>query len=91
VIDLYSRRLLAAAFGQALTAELCSRALQVGVTARGGRDAVAGVVFHTDRGATYTATAFTSLCRRHSSAAMMTPIEFEKAHHDPADLNPEAA
>jgi transposase InsO family protein len=150
VIDLYSRRLLAAAFGQAPTAELCSRALQVAVTARGGREAVAGVVFHTDRGATYTATAFTSLCRRlgvvqsmgrvgscfdnaaaesffstlehevlsrhtfttpeaakavvaqwcyefynhdrrHSSAAMMTPVEFERAHQDPADLNPEAA
>jgi putative transposase len=34
------------------------------VAARGGKDAVAGVVFHTDRGSTYTANAFTGLCRR---------------------------
>jgi len=29
---------------------------------RGGREAISGVVFHTDRGSTYTAGTFTSLC-----------------------------
>jgi putative transposase len=32
------------------------------VTARGGKDQVAGVIFHSDRGSTYTAYNFTSLC-----------------------------
>ncbi|MGO8849785.1 DDE-type integrase/transposase/recombinase [Mycobacterium sp.] len=30
---------------------------------RGGRAAIDGVIFHTDRGSTYTATTFTTLCR----------------------------
>ena len=34
------------------------------VAARGGRQAVHGVIFHTDRGSTYTADKFTALCRR---------------------------
>ena len=34
------------------------------VAARGGPDQITGVVFHTDRGATYTANTFTALCRR---------------------------
>src|SRR3954469_17101985 len=34
------------------------------VAARGGTDRIAGVVFHTDRGSTYTAEKFTALCRR---------------------------
>ena len=34
------------------------------VAARGGRRAIAGVIFHTDRGSTYTAGIFTALCRK---------------------------
>jgi putative transposase len=34
------------------------------VAARGGADQVEGVIFHTDRGSTYTAERFTALCRR---------------------------
>src|SRR3712207_2603414 len=34
------------------------------VAARGGTDQIAGVIFHTDRGSTYTAERFTALCRR---------------------------
>lgn len=40
------------------------------VATRGGKDAIwrkeeaEGVIFHTDRGSTYTANAFTKLCRR---------------------------
>ena len=74
VIDLYSRRLLGAATGRHPDAELACSAIKMAVAARGGVDAVNGpgwrhdeaqrVVFHTDRGSTYTANAHTLLCRQ---------------------------
>ncbi|MBK7721704.1 MAG: IS3 family transposase [Austwickia sp.] len=74
VIDLFSRRLLGAATGAHPDAELAGAALKMAVAARGGSDAVNGpnwcldtsarVIFHTDRGSTYTAKAFTRLCRK---------------------------
>jgi putative transposase len=74
VIDLYSRRLLGAATGLRPDAELACAAIKMAVAARGGVDAVNGpnwradesqrVIFHTDRGSTYTANAFTKLCRQ---------------------------
>ena len=69
VIDLYSRRLLGAATGLHPDAELACAAIRMAVAVRGGRQAIwreqedQRVVFHTDRGATYTANAFTKLCR----------------------------
>lgn len=44
-------------------AELAKAAIQTAVTIRGG--AVAGVIFHSDRGSTYTADAFTQACAHH--------------------------
>ena len=64
VIDLYSRRLLGAATGLHPDAELACAAIEMAVAARGGADQIAGVIFHTDRGSTYTAERFTVLCRR---------------------------
>jgi len=74
VIDLYSRRLLGAATGLHPDAELACGAIKMAVAARGGVDALNGptwredesqqVIFHTDRGSTYTANAFTKLCRQ---------------------------
>jgi len=64
VLDLYSRRLLGAATGAHPDADLACQAIKMAVAARGGADRVADVVFHTDRGSTYTAGAFTGLCRR---------------------------
>ncbi|QYL18296.1 IS3 family transposase [Mycolicibacterium pallens] len=70
VIDLYSRRLLGAAMGLHPDAELACAAIQMAVTARGGRQAIwrddesQRVIFHTDRGSTYTAKSFTRVCRR---------------------------
>ena len=69
VIDLYSRRLLGAATSSHPDADLACAALTMAVTIRGGRQAIwrdeedQRVVFHTDRGATYTARSFTKLCR----------------------------
>jgi transposase InsO family protein len=51
-------------------AELACAAIKMAVTARGGRAAIwredeaERVVFHTDRGSTYTAKVFTKLCRQ---------------------------
>jgi putative transposase len=70
VIDLYSRRLLGAAMGLHPDAELACAAITMAVTARGGRQVIwreeesERVIFHTDRGSTYTAHTFTALCRR---------------------------
>jgi transposase InsO family protein len=69
VIDLYSRRLLGAATSRHPDAQLACAAIKMAVATRGGRDAIwredeaARVIFHTDRGSTYTAKAFTKLCR----------------------------
>ena len=68
VIDLYSRRLLGAATGLHPDAELACQAIKMAVATRGGKDAIwraeesERVVFHSDRGSTYTANAFTRLC-----------------------------
>jgi putative transposase len=64
VIDLYSRRLLGAATGLHPNAELACEAIKMAVATRGGAEHIGGVIFHTDRGSTYTADKFTALCRR---------------------------
>jgi transposase InsO family protein len=70
VIDLYSRRLLGAATGLHPDADLACAAITMAVTARGGKDAIwreneaERVIFHSDRGSTYTANSFTKLCRQ---------------------------
>jgi putative transposase len=64
VIDLYFRRLLGAATGLHPDAQLACEAIKMAVAARGGPEQIAGVIFHTDRGSTYTAEKFTVLCRR---------------------------
>jgi len=60
VIDLFSRRLLGYATSPHPDAVLAAHAIKMAVAARGD---VAGVIFHTDRGSTYTAREFTALCR----------------------------
>ena len=62
VIDLYSRRLLGAATSLHPDAELACEAIRMAATVRGGRTTIQGVIFHTDRGSTYTANDFTRLC-----------------------------
>lgn len=70
VIDLYSRRLLGAATGLHPDAQLACDAIKMAAAARGGRAAIwrddeaQRVIFHTDRGSTYTATSLMKLCRK---------------------------
>jgi putative transposase len=61
-IDLFSRRLLGYATSSHSDAELAGETVRMTVAARGGKDRVAGVIFHSDRGSTYTAHDFTVLC-----------------------------
>jgi putative transposase len=61
-LDLFSRRLLGYATSAHPDAVLAGQAIKMAVAARGGR--VAGVIFHTDRGSTYTADDFTGLCAK---------------------------
>jgi transposase InsO family protein len=63
VIDLYSRRLLAGPTSKHPNAELAGDAIKIAAAARGSRAAIDGVIFHTDRGSTYTAASFTLLCK----------------------------
>lgn len=62
VLDLFSRRLLAAPTSEHPNAQLACDAIKMAVATRGGRETISGVVFHTDRGSTYTAGDFTVLC-----------------------------
>jgi putative transposase len=61
-IDLFSRRLLGYATSAHPDAVLAGQAIKMAVAARGGN--VAGVIFHTDRGSTYTADHLTGLCTK---------------------------
>jgi putative transposase len=61
-LDLFSRRLLGYATSAHPDAVLAGQAIKMAVATRGGN--VAGVIFHTDRGSTYTADDFTGLCAK---------------------------
>ena len=64
VLDLHSRRLLASATSDHPDADLACDAIKMAAAVRGGRAVIDGVIFHTDRGSTYTATVFATLCRK---------------------------
>jgi putative transposase len=61
-LDLFSRRLPGYATSAHPDAELAGQAIKMAIAARGGP--VTGVIFHSDRGSTYTADSFTALCAR---------------------------
>ena len=64
VLDMGSRRIVGFALGERHDAELAHAALAMAVAVRGGKQAVAGVVLHTDQGSEYTAGAFRAACTR---------------------------
>lgn len=55
VIDLYSCKLLACPIGEHPDAGLAADAIKIAAAVRGGREQIEGVIFHSDRGSTYTA------------------------------------
>jgi putative transposase len=64
VLDMGSRRIVGFAIGEHHDAELAYDALVMAVAVRGGKPAVAGVVFHTDQGSEYTARTVRAGCTR---------------------------
>jgi putative transposase len=64
VLDMGSRRLVGFAMGSHHDAELAHAALAMAVAIRGGKDAIAGVIMHTDQGSEYTARIFRTACDR---------------------------
>jgi transposase InsO family protein len=64
VLDMGSRRIVGFAVGQHHDADLAKAALVMAVAVRGGNDAVAGVIMHTDQGSEYTAGTFRVACGR---------------------------
>ncbi len=64
VLDMGSRRIVGFALGEHHDAPLAYQALAMAVAVRGGRDAISGVIMHTDQGSEYTAHSFRTACRR---------------------------
>jgi putative transposase len=64
VLDMGSRRIVGFCLGEHHNAELTYNALVMAVAVRGGKDAVTGVIFHTDQGSEYTAGDFRTACIR---------------------------
>lgn len=64
VLDMGDRRIVGFALGEHHDADLAEAALQMAVAVRGGRDAVAGVIMHTDQGSEFTAGTFRKACGR---------------------------
>ncbi|HET7070208.1 MAG TPA: IS3 family transposase, partial [Nocardioides sp.] len=64
VLDMASRRIIGHAIDEHHDAALAIASVQMAVTVRGGRAAVAGVVFHTDQGSEYTAGDCRKACTR---------------------------
>jgi putative transposase len=62
VLDLGSRRLLGYSMADHMRTELVLDALGMAVAARGGDDAVAGIITHADRGSQYTSNDYLEFC-----------------------------
>jgi transposase InsO family protein len=64
VLDMASRRVVGFAMDCHHDAALARAALAMAVAIRGGREAIAGVIMHTDQGSEYTAKTFREACQR---------------------------
>ncbi|MGH3495235.1 MAG: IS3 family transposase [Sciscionella sp.] len=64
VLDMGSRRIIGFALGEHHDAPLAYAALVMAVAVRGGKDAIAGVIMHTDQGSEYTSGTVRAACDR---------------------------
>jgi putative transposase len=64
VLDMGSRRIVGFALSEHHDTELAYAALAMAVAVRGGREAVTGVILHTDQGSEFTAGSFRAACTR---------------------------
>ncbi len=71
VLDLFSRRIVGWSMGEAITAELACRALDMAWYSRSpGNDT--GLIFHSDRGSQYASRGYTDLLAEHGIKASMS-------------------
>lgn len=64
VLDMGARRIVGYAMGAHHDAALAETALQMAIAVRGGREAITGVIMHTDQGSEFTAGHFRAACTR---------------------------
>jgi transposase InsO family protein len=64
VLDMGSRRIVGFAIGEHHDADLACGALSMAIAVRGGKEAIAGVIMHTDQGSEFTAHVFRAACQR---------------------------
>jgi transposase InsO family protein len=64
ILDMRSQRVVGFALGEHHDAKLAEATLTMAIAVRGGRQAVAGVIMHTDQGSEYTAKTFRAACGR---------------------------
>lgn len=64
VLDIGSRRVVGFAMDEHRDTDLAWAAVQMAVAVRGGRDAIAKVIFHSDQGGEYTSHTFRKACTR---------------------------
>jgi transposase InsO family protein len=64
VLDMGSRRIVGFAIGEHHDADLATVALRMAVAVRGGKDAITGVIMHTDQGSEFIAKNFRAACGR---------------------------
>jgi transposase InsO family protein len=64
VLDMASRRIVGFSLGEHHNAELAYNALVMAVAVRGGKEAITGVIMHTDQGSEYTAGTVRAACIR---------------------------
>ena len=64
VLDMGSRRIVGFAMGEHHDTDLAHAAVAMAVAVRGGKEAIAGVIMHTDQGSEYTAKILRAACER---------------------------
>jgi putative transposase len=64
VLDVASRRIVGFALSEHHDADLAYAALAMAIAVRGGKQAIDGVILHTDQGSEYTADTFQAACQR---------------------------
>lgn len=64
VLDMGSRRVIGFALGEHHDSPLAYDALTMAIAVRGGKQAIAGVIMHSDQGSEYTAKLFRAACER---------------------------
>ncbi|THH37510.1 DDE-type integrase/transposase/recombinase [Neolewinella litorea] len=80
IMDVVSRRIVGAAGGNHMRAELFTQALRRALTLRGIQDYAQGLIHHSDRGSQYASAVYTGLLEDHGIRVSMCATVLENAH-----------